>query len=80
MEILEEFQQAIEIESQKNTEEYTLVMALPLNERITKGVTMSNFTLKFDFRELPPTPWDEPIDLPLSYINTAQIICNNNIS
>lgn len=80
MEVLREFKQAIEIESRKNAEEYASVMALPLNERIAKGVTMSNFTLKFDFRELPPTPWDEPIDFPLSYIDTAQIICDNNIS
>ena len=80
MEVLREFKKAIEIESQKNAEEYVLVMSLPLNEKVAKGVTISNFTLKFDFRELPPTPWDEPIDFPLSYINTAQIICDNNIS
>ena len=80
MDVINEFKQAIEIESQKNTEEYALVMALPLNERIAKGVTMSNFILKFDFRELPPTPWDQPIDFPLSYINTAQIICDKNVS
>jgi DNA replication ATP-dependent helicase Dna2 len=80
MEVLKEFKRAIEIESKKNAEEHALVMALPLNEKIAKGVTMSNFTLKFDFRELPSTPWDEPIDFPLSYINTAQIICDNNIS
>lgn len=80
MEVLNEFRNAIVVESQKNAEEHAKVIALPLNERIAKGVSMSNFTLKFDFRELPPTPWDEPINFPLSYINTAQIICENNIS
>lgn len=80
MEVLSEFKRAIEVESKKNAEEYTSVMSLPLNERVAKGVTMANFTLKFDFRDLPPTPWDGPIDFPLSYINTAQIICEKNIS
>lgn len=80
MEVLKEFKQAIEIESKKNTDEYALVMALPLNEKIAKGVTMSNFTLKFDFRELTPSPWNEPIFSPLSYINSATIVCDNNIS
>ena len=80
MEVLREFNQAVELEGQKNAEEYAIVMALPLNERVAKGVTMSNFTLEFDFRELPPTPWDEPVGFPMSYINTAKIISDNNIS
>ena len=80
MEILREFRQAIEIESQKNAEDYTLVMALPQNEKIAKGVTMANFSLKFDFRELPYSQWNETIDFPFSYINTVQIICNENKS
>jgi DNA replication ATP-dependent helicase Dna2 len=80
MEVLKEFKQAIEFESKKTAEEYSVVMALPLPEKIAKGVTISNFTLKFEFKDLPPTPWDEPIEFPLSYIDTAQIICENNIS
>lgn len=80
MEILREFRQAIEVESKTNAEDYTLVMALPPNERIAKGVTMANFSLKFDFRELPYSQWNETIEFPLSYINTVQIICNENKS
>lgn len=80
MDVLKEFKQAIELESKRNAEEYSSVMALPLSEKIAKGVTISNFTLKFEFRDLPPTPWDEPVEYPLSYIDTAQIICDNNIS
>ena len=80
MDVLKEFKQAIELESKRNAEEYSAIMALPLPEKIAKGVTISNFTLKFEFRALPPTPWDEPIEYPLSYIDTAQIICENNIS
>ena len=64
MDVLKEFKQAIELESKRNAEEYSAVMALPLPEKIAKGVTISNFTLKFEFRDLPPTPWDEPIAIP----------------
>jgi|694.fasta_scaffold80248_2 DNA replication ATP-dependent helicase Dna2 len=80
MEVLKEFKDAIKLESEKNATEYANVMALPLNERVAKGVTMVNFILVFDFRELPPSPWDEPIEFPLSYINSAQINCEKNIS
>lgn len=80
MEVLREFRQAIQIESHKNAEDYALVKALPQNEKIAKGVTMANFTLKFDFRELPYSQWNETIDFPLSYIDTVQIICNENKS
>ncbi len=78
MEVLRDFNQAIKIESQRNADEYALVMALPLNERIAKGVTMANFTLKFDFRELPYSQYNEEIDPPLAYINSAYIDCEVN--
>lgn len=80
MEVLKEFKDAIKLESENNAAEYASVMALPLNERVAKGVTMVNFSLVFDFRELPPSPWDEPIEFPLSYINSAHINCEKNIS
>jgi DNA replication ATP-dependent helicase Dna2 len=80
MEVLKEFKEAIKLESEKNAAEYASVMALPLNERVAKGVTMVNFSLVFDFRELPPSPWDEPIEFPLSYINSAHINCEKNLS
>jgi hypothetical protein len=80
MEVLKEFKKAIEIESQKNADDYSLNMALPLIERISKGITISNFNLKFDFRSLNHTPWNEPIYFPLSYIYSAHIICDKNNS
>lgn len=78
MEVLKEFKEAIKIESEKNAEEFSLIMALPPNERIAKGVTMANFTLTFDFRELPSSPWNEPIEFPLSYIKSVRINCDDN--
>ena len=80
MEVLQEFKQAIKIESERNAADFSLLMALPPNERVAKGVTMANFTLTFDFRELPPSPWNEPIDYPLSYINSVHIKCEKNIT
>jgi hypothetical protein len=80
MEVLQEFKQAIKIESEKNAEEFASLMALPQNERIAKGVTMANFTLTFDFRDLPPSPWNEPINYPLSYINSVHVKCDKNIT
>lgn len=78
MEVIKEFVNAINLESQRNAEDYALVMALPLNERVAKGVTLANFKLTFEFRQLPSSPWNEPIDFPLSYISIAQIICDDN--
>ncbi len=80
MEVLKEFRQAIKIESERNAIDFSSFMALPLNERIAKGVTMANFTLTFDFRELPPSQWNEPIDYPLYYINSVYIKCDKNIT
>lgn len=80
MEVLQEFKQAIKIESERNASDFASLMALPSNERIAKGVTMANFTLTFDFKELPPSHWNEPIMYPLSYINTVHIKCDKNIT
>jgi DNA replication ATP-dependent helicase Dna2 len=80
MEVLQEFKKAIKIEGEKNSADFSALMSLPLNERIAKGVTMANFTLKFDYRELPPSQWNDPIDYPLSYINSVYIKCDKNIT
>ena len=80
MEVLQEFKQAIKIESERNAADFASLMALPPNERIAKGVTMANFTLTFDFKVLPPSHWNEPIMYPLSYINTVHIKCDKNIT
>lgn len=80
MEVLNEFRQAIQIESQENAKDYAKVMALQQNERITKGVTMANFSLQFDFRELPYSQWNELVEYPFSYIGTVKIVCDENRS
>ena len=49
MNLIQEFQSAIEIESKKNLQEYEEQIRLPIAERETKGNAMQNVSVKFDF-------------------------------
>lgn len=66
MDVLKEFQEAIEIEYKKNLEEFNEQMKLPIDERVAKGVSMSNLKVEFE--------------LDNKNIKSAKIICENNIS
>ena len=79
MDVLKEFQSAIEIERIKNIEEYDEQLLLPLDERVAKGVTMTNLRVEFDFYDSLPQ-WCQPLPNPQKYILTARIFCDNNIS
>ena len=68
MDILKEFQGAIDIANRKNIEDYEEQMKLPLDERIAKGSTMANFAVDFEFL------------LDLGLFSAVKIICENNIS
>jgi len=52
MNVLEEFQKAIEIEYLKNLEDFKEQMKQPLDERIAKGITMSNLKVEFDLSSI----------------------------
>lgn len=80
MNLIQEFQSAIEIESQKNLQEYEEQIRLPIAEREAKGNAMQNVSVKFDFHLSPPNSYCSPLPAPLGYINTATISCQNNIS
>lgn len=80
MDVLKEFKDAIIFESEKNAAEYENTMALPLNEKVAKGVTIVNFSLVFEFRELPNNPWEYSIEPPLKYISSVRVKCEENIS
>lgn len=80
MNVLTEFQAAIEIEHKKSLEEYEEQMKLPLDERIAKGVTMSNLKVEFDFYDGLPNNWCSMLPNSQKYIRSAKIICDNNIS
>jgi superfamily I DNA and/or RNA helicase len=66
MDVLKEFQAAIEIEYKKNIEEFEEQNKLPIDERVSKGVSMINLKVEFELED--------------KNIISAKIICENNIS
>ena len=80
MDVLKEFQAAIEIEHQKNLKDFEEQMKLPLDERIAKGVTMSNLKLEFNFFSGLPNQWCHPLTNSHKYISSAVIHCKDNKS
>lgn len=80
MDLLNEFQAAIEIERLKNLEENEELRSQPLDERVAKGSTMSNLKVEFDFHEGLANSYCYPLEGSQKYIANAQIFCDNNIS
>lgn len=80
MNVLDEFQKAIEIEYLKNLEDFKEQMKQPLDERIAKGITMSNLKVEFDFYDGLPNQWCSFLNGSEKYILSAKIYCDNNIS
>jgi len=80
MDVLKEFQAAIGIEFAKKLEDFEEQQKLPLDERIAKGVTMTNLRVQMDFYDGPPNQWCYPLSGPNEYISSVKIICDNNIS
>jgi DNA replication ATP-dependent helicase Dna2 len=75
MDVLNEFQKAIEIERHKDLEDFEEQMKLPLDERIAKGITMSNLKVEFYFINLTIS------NMPNARLfRSVRIICENNIS
>lgn len=80
MDVLKEFQAAIEIEYAKNLKDFEEQNKLPLDERVAKGVTMTNLKVEFDFYDGMPNQWCYPLPASQKYISSAKIFCDNNIS
>src|SRR6187551_409844 len=80
MEVLNVFQAAIEIERLKNLKDFEEQMNQPLDERVAKGVTMTNLKVELDFYDGLPNNWCQPLPNPQKYISAARIFCDNNIS
>ena len=66
MNVLNEFQEAIEIEYNKNIQEFNEQEKLPIDERVAKGVSMINLKVEFELEN--------------KKIISAKIFCDNNIS
>lgn len=80
MDVLKEFQAAIEIEFAKNLEDFEEQKKLPLDERVAKGVTMTNLRVEMDFFDGVPNQWCNPLPGSKEYISSVKIFCDNNIS
>jgi len=80
MDVLKEFQAAIEIEFAKNLEEFKEQQKLPLDERVAKGVTMTNLRVEMEFYDGTPNQWCYPLSGSEEYISSVKIFCDNNIS
>lgn len=80
MDVLKEFQAAIEIEFAKNLKDFEEQQKLPLDERVAKGVTMTNLRVEMEFYDDLPNPWCSPLNGSKEYILAVKIFCDNNIS
>lgn len=80
MDVLNEFQLAIEIERLKNIEDFEELMSQPLDERVLKGVTMVNLKVEFIFYDNLPNPYCPLLPASQKYIFSAKIFCDINIS
>ena len=80
MDVLNVFQAAIDIEYTNNLQDFEEQKKLPLDERVAKGVTMSNLRVEFDFYDGMPNQWCYPLQGSQKYISSVRILCDNNIS
>lgn len=80
MDVLNEFRAAIDIEFAKNLRDYDEQINLPLDEKVAKGVTMTNLRIEIDFFDGLPNQWCNPLPGSQKYIYIIKIFCDNNIS
>ncbi|MEQ8685695.1 MAG: AAA domain-containing protein [Imperialibacter sp.] len=80
MDVLKEFQAAIEIEFAKNLKDFEEQQNLPLDERVAKGVTMTNLRVEMEFHNDLPNRWCHPLPASQKYISYVKVFCDNNIS
>ena len=80
MSIIKEFRSAIEIHQRKDDESFDEEMALSVGERVAKGITMINLTVKFDFYDSAPNHYCPNLSIPNKFIKTVHIYCQDNIS
>ena len=73
MSVLKEFREAIQIQQNKDDEGYEEQISLPLDERVSKGVTMHNLRVEFNFFDHAPNQWCPRLDFPLKFIRSAKI-------
>ena len=80
MTFLQQLSSAIEIQQQRQDQEYNELMSRPLRERVSRGYTMTNLHAEFEFFDGAPNRWLPALTPPNRYINRVRIHCENNIS
>ena len=80
MSFLNQLPSAIEIQQQRQDEEYNDLMSRPLQERVNRGYTMTNLHAEFEFFDGTPSRWLPAPVPPKRYINRVRIHCEYNIS
>jgi len=80
MSVLNKFREAIAIQQRKEDESYEEQMRRPIDERVAKGITMTNLRVEFDFFDHAPNPWCPQLEYPMKFIRSAKILTENNIS
>ena len=80
MTFLERLSEAIDIQQQRQDQEYNELMSRPLQERVNRGYTMTNLHAEFEFFDGAPTRWLPAPVPPKRYINRVRIRCAYNIS
>lgn len=77
---LEKLSDAIDIQQQRQDQEYNELMERPLRERVSRGYTMTNLHAEFEFYDGAPSRWIPAPTGTLRYINRVHIHCEYNIS
>ena len=80
MSFLQQLSDAIDIQQQRQDQEYNELMSRPLQERVNRGYTMTNLHAEFEFYDGAPSRWITMPAAPMRYISRVRIRCANNIS
>ena len=80
MTFLQQLSDAIDIQQQRQDQEYNELMERPLRERVSRGYTMTNLHAEFEFYDGAPSRWVSAPTGTQRYINRVHIHCEYNIS
>ena len=80
MTFLQQLSDAIDIQQQRQNQEYNELMSRPLQERVNRGYTMTNLHAEFEFYDGVPTRFAPAPTGTQRYIDRVRIRCDYNIS
>ncbi len=80
MTFLQQLSDAIDIQQQRQDQEYKELMEKPLQERVSRGYTMTNLHADFQFYDGAPSQFTPAPVGTMRYIERVRISCGYNIS